>query len=122
MDGTYKGYADQRINESDLALEVIQKAIEKNPSMEFILINEPILISSGINSDIRYNYYYPRWAYDRYREIINNFIKQHQIKYYDFWDLAPEENFTNSAIHLDLTGEKLLADQISQIIEEHCEP
>jgi len=122
MDSTYKGYTDQTIKELDLALEIIQKAIEKNSSTDFILINEPILISSGINSDIRYNYYYPHWAYDQYREIINNFITRHNLQYFDLWDLVPEQNFTNSAIHLDLTGERLLAEKVTQIIKEHCEP
>lgn len=120
-DATYKGYTNQKISESDLALEVIQKAIEKNPSIEIILINEPILISSGKNSDIRYNYYYPRWAFDQYREIINTYITQYEIKYFDFWDLVPERNFTNSAIHFDLPGERLLAEKVSQIITNHCE-
>ena len=89
--------------------------------MDFVVINEPILISNGKNSAIRYNYYYPRWAYDQYRDIINTFARQNQIKYYDFWDLVPENYFTNSAIHLDADGEKLLADQILKIIKEKCE-
>lgn len=121
-DNTYKEYTDQIINESDLTLEIIQKSIEKNPSMDFILINEPILIASGENSDVRYNYYYPRWAYDDYREIINSFSSRKQIKFYDFWNLVSEKNFTNSAIHLDKVGENLLAAEVKNIIEEHCEP
>ena len=122
VNATYKGYTDQIIGESDLALEVIQRSIVKNSSVDFILINEPILIASGENSDVRYNYYYPRWAYDQYREIINKFAAREQIKLYDFWDLVPEENFTNSAIHLDTIGENLLADEVKTIIKEHCEP
>jgi hypothetical protein len=122
VDVTYKGYTDQTINGSDLALEVIQKSIVKNSSVDFILINEPILIASGENSDLRYNYYYPRWAYDQYREIINRFAAREQIKLYDFWDLVPEDNFTNSAIHLDIMGENFLAAEVKTIVEEHCEP
>lgn len=122
IDTTYRGYTDQTINESNLMLEVIQKSIEKNPSVDFIFINEPILISTGENSDVRYNYYYPRWAYDQYREIIKNFAEQQQLKFFDLWNLVPEENFTNSAIHLDTMGENLLAVEVKTIIKEHCEP
>ncbi len=120
-DSTYKNYPDQTIVEDDLALDVIQQTIDKIPSVEFVLINEPILISNGKNSDIRYNYYYPRWAYDQYRRIIDGFIQRQQIQYYDFWDLVPQENFTNSAIHLDPAGEKMLADNVIKIIQEKCE-
>ncbi|MCZ7670394.1 MAG: hypothetical protein M5U34_26160 [Chloroflexi bacterium] len=35
-----------------------------------LLINEPMFISSGRNSDLRYNAFYPRWAYDQYREML----------------------------------------------------
>ena len=120
-DLSYKNYTEQKFGEEDLALDVIGNIIERINSVDFVVINEPILISNGKNSDIRYNYYYPRWAYDQYRDIINTFARQNQIKYYDFWDLVPENHFTNSAIHLDADGEKLLADQILKIIKEKCE-
>lgn len=119
-DLSYKNYIDQEISAEDLALDVIEKTIDKITTTDLILINEPILISKGKNSEFRYNFYYPRWAYDQYREIINNFVRTEQIKYYDFWDLVPETNFTNSAIHLDIFGEELLAKEIRQIIEDHC--
>ena len=46
--------------EDFLALEIIENGIEKNKGIDFILINEPILISEGVNSSVQYNYYYPR--------------------------------------------------------------
>ncbi len=39
-------------------------------SIPVVIINEPMFISQGKNSDIRYNFYYPRWAYDDYREMM----------------------------------------------------
>ena len=48
--------------EDFLALEIIENGIGKNKGIDFILINEPILISEGVNSSVQYNYYYPRWA------------------------------------------------------------
>jgi len=120
LDYSYKNYTSQEIFADDLALEVIKKTINKITTADFILVNEPILISNGINNKVRYNFYYPRWAYDEYREIINNFVNAEQIKYYDFWDLVPETHFTNSAIHLDPAGERMFAEKITQIIEENC--
>ena len=82
------------------------------------MIYEPILISEGVNSAVQYNYYYPRWAYDQYRFIMKIFTQNNNIKYYDLWDLIPESEFTNSAIHFSEGAEKILADEIIKVIEE----
>jgi len=105
--------------EDFLALEIIKKGIKINADIDFILINEPILISKGINSSIQYNYYYPRWAYDQYRSIMKEFTHKNDIKYYDLWELIPEKEFTNSAIHLSEDAEEKLADEIALIVEEY---
>jgi hypothetical protein len=121
LDDSYKNLTNSDISEDDLALSVIMSTIDKISTTDFILINEPILISKGKNSHVRYNYYYPRWAYDQFREIINSFVKTNNIKYYDFWNLVPENNFTNSAIHLDITGEQMLAQNIYKVLKNYCE-
>ena len=74
-----------------------------------MLVNEPIMVSNGENSDIRYNFYYPRWAYDLYRQTLAAASSANGWKYLDLWDLVPQEHFTNSAIHLDAQGEEMLA-------------
>jgi hypothetical protein len=48
-----------------LAFDVLDAGMSIAPNM--VLVNEPMLISDGHNSDIRYNFFYPRWAYDEYR-------------------------------------------------------
>jgi len=105
--------------EDFLALEIIENGIEKNKGIDFILINEPILISEGVNSSVQYNYYYPRWAYDQYRLIMKEFTRKNNFKYYDLWDLIPESEFTNSAIHFTEGAEKILADKITLVIERY---
>jgi hypothetical protein len=107
--------------EDFLALEIIENGIEKSKGMDFILINEPILISEGVNSSVQYNYYYPRWAYDQYRLIMKEFTQENNIKYYDLWDLIPESEFTNSAIHFSEGAEEILADKITLVIEEYID-
>ena len=102
-----------------LVLEIIENGIEKNKRIDFVLINEPILISDGVNSSIQYNFYYPRWAYDQYRLIMKEFTQKKNIRYYDLWDLIPENEFTNSAIHLSVGAERILADKIALVIEEY---
>jgi len=112
------------VNQNDslkeyLALEIIKKGKEINSGIDFILINEPILISEGINSSFQYNFYYPRWAYDQYLSIMKEFTQKNDIKYYDLWELIPEREFTNSAIHLSEDAEEIFADEIALIVEDY---
>jgi lysophospholipase L1-like esterase len=85
-----------------------------------ILVNEPMLISTGLNSDIRYNFFYPRWAYDKYRQILADHAAERDWHYLDLWDLVPAAEFTNSAIHLTPAGERLLANRIAEVLQAEC--
>jgi hypothetical protein len=101
-----------------LAFDVLDAGMSVLPNT--MLVNEPILISNGANSDIRYNFFYPRWAYDEYRAMLSGHAATRQWSYVDFWDLVPSNEFTNSAIHLTPSGEKLLADKIAAAIPTSC--
>jgi hypothetical protein len=110
----------QRLIENELSMDILAQAV-KNISIPMILINEPILISQGKNSQIRYNYYYPRWAFDQYRSIMQKEVDELKITFFDFYDLVPENMFTNSAIHLNKEGESILANRIASIlINDEC--
>lgn len=121
FDGIYRGLTIEDDLAETLALEIISKAINTNQEVDFILVNEPTLISHGENSEVQYNFYYPKWAYDNYRFTIADYAEKNDITYYDFWNLVPENEFTNSAIHLSETGEKIFAEEISKIIVEYIE-
>ena len=97
-----------------LALDVLEAGFKMTGSVPLTLVNEPILVSSGQNSDIRYNFYYPRWAYDDYRALLAEQAKTSGWDYLDLWDLVPESEFTNSAIHLTPAGETMLAQALEE--------
>jgi hypothetical protein len=78
-----------------------------------IIVNEPIYISNGKNSDIRYNFFYPRWAYDEYRVLMQQQAQVQGWRYVDLWDAVPSSEFTNSAVHLSPAGSKLLAQKLA---------
>lgn len=101
-----------------LAIDVLDAGMSVLP--DTILVNEPMLISDGRNSDIRYNFYYPRWAYDEYRQLLTERAAARNWRYLDLWDLVPASEFTNSAIHLTPAGERLLANKISEAIQAEC--
>jgi hypothetical protein len=104
--------------EDALAFDVLDAGMTVAPTT--ILVNEPILISDGRNSDIRYNFFYPRWAYDAYRQQLAEHAARRNWNYLDLWDLVPAGEFTNSAIHLTPAGERVLADRILEAIRAEC--
>lgn len=77
-----------------------------------VVVNEPIFIASGANSDLRYNSLYPRWAYDRYRVLLADGLNKGEIPLIDMWDSVPAEQFTDSPVHLTPAGVHLFADRL----------
>ena len=125
---SFYGLQPPTLNEGDLAFDILEagaKADIAHPAdkdhplpgdVPVLIVNEPIYLSDGQNSDIRYNFYYPRWIFDQYRQAMTARARSNGWLYLDVWDLVPASEFTNSAIHLTPAGESLLAAQISQMI------
>ena len=112
-DFTYQDWQPPSLPDGALAFDVLEAGIAVAGSTPVLLVNEPMWISSGANSEIRYNFFYPRWAYDQYRARLGEWSKQQGWSYLDLWDLLPESEFTNSAIHLTPTGTAQLLQQIA---------
>jgi hypothetical protein len=110
-DATFHGKAD--LAQEDLALDVLAAGQSAAGRVPILLVNEPIMRSSGANSTLRYNFYYPRRAYDQYRGYLSQQVKMLGMAYLDAWDLVPQQEFTNSAIHLNPDATARLAQQIS---------
>ncbi len=117
-DETYNGWTPPKLPVDQLVFDILAAGVDLAGQVPVIIINEPILISEGQNSDVRYNYYYPRWAYDQYRRHLTTYCTQNNLASYDFWDLVPESEFTNTAIHLSPVGEVMLAEEVINILTE----
>ena len=89
---------------NSLALEVLEAGNAMTGSVPLLVVNEPILISNGENSDVRYNFFYPRWAYDQYRTLMTQLASTAEWGYVDLWDSVPDDEFTNSAVHITPRG------------------
>jgi hypothetical protein len=100
----------------DLALDVITAGMRLWGDVPVVLINEPMFIADGENSDIRYNFYYPRWAYDDYRALMRQQAEAQGWRYLDLWGAVDNTEFTNSAIHLTPRGERQLAAAIAEAL------
>lgn len=104
------------LDEDVLAFDILQSGIEMAGDIPVLIVNEPMFISQGLNSDIRYNFYYPRWAYDEYRHLLEKRSEQSGWHYLDLWDTIPPTEFTNTAVHLTPYGVTVLADRLRSAI------
>ncbi len=113
-DESFRELVPPTLARESLALPVLTNVAAELRSIPLIVVNEPMLISAGANSDVRYNFFYPRWAYDQYRVQLREAISQTAgVRYLDFWDRVPQTEFTNSAVHLTPAGSQMLADALA---------
>lgn len=117
-DESYYDFSPPHLDRERLALDVFQAGMQAAGNVPVLIINEPIYISQGENSDLRYNFYYPVWAYDDYRAILQNMPLPENRVLLDLWDQIPPERFTNTAIHLDPEGSQLMADLVIEKLLE----
>jgi hypothetical protein len=108
------------LDENSLAFNALETGMSIAGDTPIVIINEPMLISAGKNSDVRYNFFYPRWAYDQYRAMMTAQSQKNSWAYIDLWDAVPANEFTNSAIHLTPQGEAQLAEKLAPIITTAC--
>ncbi len=103
---------------SQLAFDVLGAGIRLAGDVPILLVNEPMFISQGKNSDLRYNFYYPRWAYDDYRIMMTDASARRGWRYLDAWDIIPGSEFTNSAVHLSAAGNQQFAEYLTPNIQQ----
>jgi hypothetical protein len=105
-----------RLSANDLAFDVLAAGVALAGNTPILFINEPMFISHGENSDTRYNFFYPRWAYDDYRNLMEETSIENGWQYIDMWDTIDPSEFTNSAVHLSPEGTRQFAQAIGQAI------
>ncbi len=97
----------------ELAFDVLEAGFALAGETPLLLVNEPMFISTGQNSDLRYNFFYPRWAYDAYRDLLNAEAAVQGWPFVDLWDALPAEEFTDSPVHYTPEGAGMLADLLA---------
>ena len=117
-DPSFHGLQPPSLREGDLAFDALTAGMRAIGQIPLLVVNEPILVSNGKNSDVRYDFFYPRWAYDQYRGMLAAKAQARGWNYLDLWNLIPMTEFTNSAVHYTPAGARLLADQVAPAIEK----
>jgi hypothetical protein len=114
----FHGLQPPTLDKAQLAFKVLNAGVQAAGRVPVLLVNEPMMISTGKNSDIHYNFFYPRWAYDQWRQMMTDEAGKLGWNFLDLWNLISADQFTNSAIHLSPMGEALLAKKVAQTILE----
>lgn len=115
-DSSYYGM-EGPLPDSFLSWDILEKGISRAGDVPVLLINEPMLISDGENSEIRYNYYYPREAYDGWHQSLLDRAENSGWHLLDLWDILAAGDFTNSAIHYNAESAQCIADRVFEVIE-----
>jgi hypothetical protein len=109
---------DKSFQAGDIALDVLKAGQKLAGQTPMIIINEPIFVANGKNSDVRYNFWYPKWAYDHYRDWMSQLAQTDHWNYVDVWDSIAPEEFTDSPVHLTPNGSRQLSILVSKAITE----
>jgi hypothetical protein len=114
----YKNDTEVNVLIPSLMFDIIRAGHEMAGDVPMIVINEPIFVAHGANSDLRYNEIYPHWAYDAYRSALTNWITPTGYEYYDYWNAIPPEEFANAVFHRDPIGEAHFAQLVAPRIQD----
>jgi hypothetical protein len=109
----YKSPSEMPILVKSLKYDTLRVGHEIASPAPVIVINEPIFIATGHNSEIRYNSLYPRWAYDAYRQSLTDWMTAHNYVFYDYWNALPSSEFANEIFHRDPAGEQQFAELLA---------
>ncbi len=109
----YYGLQPTTLQTDDLAFDVLAAGIQRAAPVPVLIVNEPMFISTGENHEIRYNFFYPRWVYDAYRQLLAEQATQQGWPYLDLWQAVDNQEFTNSAIHITPSGSVQLANTLA---------
>jgi len=114
----YAGIHPPVLDRNALSFDVIGVGIHMAGRTPVLLVNEPIYIQTdGAQTDIRYNFSYPRWIYDEYRRRLAAQAEQNNWKSLDIWDALPATEFTPDAdLHPTPEGEARLAEMLTPFL------
>lgn len=100
------------LTRDDLAFAALDagRQLAASAGVPLWIVNAPTFRADGANSDRRYSLWYPRWAYDQYRDLLAADAAAHPgVPYADHWDAIDPRHFTDSPAHMDAIGTRALA-------------
>lgn len=120
-DTSWASYSEPvELSRQDLAFDILAAGVERSGDVPIVVINEPMFISDGQNSDLRYNSFYPRWVYDRYRVLLADIAQESGWQYVDWWDAIALDEFTDTPVHLTAEGTRQVSRMLVEWIQQNA--
>lgn len=94
------------------ALLRVGRQLAHDARVPLLIVNEPIYVATGPHTEVNYNSFYERNLYDRFRAALADFVRQNALPYLDLWNALPAEDFSNTSLHYNLSGNRLVAAEI----------
>jgi hypothetical protein len=104
------------LSEADLAFNALDVARNVAGDVPILLVNEPMYVADGTNSDIRYNKFYPRWAFDQFRPMFAEQASRIGADYIDLWNFIAPDQFTDTELHITPAAMKQYAQEVGRRI------
>lgn len=109
-------FSPPELDTSRLTLDILAAGHRMIGKLPMLIVNEPIYIATGRNTDVRYNVEYPRWAYDQYRGLLQASAAQDGLPMLDLYNAIPPAEFISSPLHLSAQAEHQLASMLTPAI------
>ncbi len=108
----------EKLSSDALTLEIIDTAHQMVDGIPLLIINEPIYRVDDPNEPLIFSQVYRRDVYEHYQRVMQQYADDHGWHYVDLWDAIPPEHFTNSPLHYDAEGARILAERLADIIPQ----
>ncbi len=115
-EGSLPGHTPSPLD--SLMTDVLSAGFGVAGDVPLVLVNEPIFVAPGKNHLIRYNEFYPRWAYDDYRQFISAWAEEHNHGLLDDWNVLAAQEFADQNFHRNPSGEKHFAEVLAPAIKK----
>jgi len=106
----------ESLTQDDLAFDILDAGVQLARELPIVLVNEPMFISEGQNSDLRYNFFYPRWANDAYRGWLTETASKQGWKLLDLWNAVDNTEYTDSPVHLTPRGVEQFSERLLEAL------
>jgi hypothetical protein len=101
-----------------LMMDVLSTAFDVAEDVPVVLVNEPIYVVDNEAQLARYNEFYPRWAFDEYRQFMFEWTEKQDAQWLDYWNAIAPENFSDQTFHRNPAGEKRFAELLAPEIQK----
>lgn len=109
--------------ELNLAWDVVRAGLQltAEAGVPLLMVNEPMYRATGQNSDLRYNSYYPIWAYNDYLSALHERGANENWRLWDASEALSNDRFTDTPFHYTPQGACEFAAQLGPYIIELAE-